>query len=78
MLVSTPAPGPYVALALARSLDPRLVSADLEGGLRAALFDPSADYAARARQALVPFARAALDRVVAEQLLPRLLELART
>jgi glycosyltransferase involved in cell wall biosynthesis len=78
VLVSTPAPGPYVALALARGLDARLIGDDLGGALRAALFDPSADYAARARQALAPFARAAVDRVVAEQLLGRLLELSPT
>ena len=76
VLVSTPAPGPYAALALARELDPRLVGDDLEGALRAALFEPPADYPARARQALAQFSRAAVDDVVAEQLLPRLLELA--
>jgi glycosyltransferase involved in cell wall biosynthesis len=78
MLVSTPAPGPYVALSLARGLDRRLVSDDLDDALRAALFDPPADYEARAREALAQFSRAAVDAVVAEQLLPRLLELART
>ncbi len=73
LLVTTPAPGPYAALPLARSLDPRLVSEDLAGALRAALLeDPPADYAARALAALAPFRREAVDRVVAEQLLPRL------
>ncbi len=75
MLVTTPAPGPYAALALARTLDPRLVGDDLGGALRTALLDPRADYAARAPEALAPFTRAAVDRVVAEQLLARLLEL---
>jgi glycosyltransferase involved in cell wall biosynthesis len=75
MLVSTPAPGPYVALALARGLDARLIGDDLAGALRAALLEPSADYAARASEALAPFTRAAVDRVVVEQLLGRLLEL---
>jgi glycosyltransferase involved in cell wall biosynthesis len=72
-LVSTPAPGPYAALPIARELDPRLVSEDLHGALRTALDDPAPDYADRALEALAPFSRAAVDRVVAEQLLPRLL-----
>jgi hypothetical protein len=72
-LVSTPSPGPYVALAIARELDPRLVDDDLVRALRAALWDPVPDYAARARQALAPFTRLAVDRIVAEELLPRLL-----
>jgi glycosyltransferase involved in cell wall biosynthesis len=74
VLVSTPAPGPYAALALARALDPRLVNDDLEGALRSALSHPPADYAARASEALVPFTRAAVDRVVADHLLGRLLD----
>jgi Glycosyl transferases group 1 len=73
LLVSTVAPGPYVALPIARALDPRLVSDDLEGALRAALEDPPAGYATRARHALAPFRRDAVDRLVAEELLPRLL-----
>jgi hypothetical protein len=73
LLVSTPAPGPYAALPIARELDRRLVSDDLRGALRAALEDPLPDYAIRAREALAPFSRVAVDRVVAEQLLPRLL-----
>jgi glycosyltransferase involved in cell wall biosynthesis len=72
-LVSTPAPGPYAALPIARELDPRLVSEDLHSALRTALDDPAPGYAARALEALAPFSRAAVDRVVAEQLLPRLL-----
>ncbi|HWX88247.1 MAG TPA: glycosyltransferase [Solirubrobacteraceae bacterium] len=73
MLVSTPSPGPYVALALARSLDPRLIGEDLAGALRIALDEPAPGYAAHAARALAPFRRVELDRVVAEQLLPRLL-----
>jgi hypothetical protein len=73
LLVSTPAPGPYAALPIARELDPRLVGEDLEVALRAALDDPAADYARRARDALVPFSGDAVDRLVAEELLPRLL-----
>jgi hypothetical protein len=73
LLVTTPAPGPYVALGIARELDPRLVGEDLEGALRTALDDPPGDYAARALLALAPFSRAAVDRMVAEELVPRLL-----
>jgi hypothetical protein len=73
LLVTTPATGPYPALALARELDPRLVSQDLEGALRIALDDPRRDYAERARELLVPFRRAAVDATVADALLPRLL-----
>ncbi len=72
-LVTTPAPGPYAALALARRLDPRLVTDDLDGALRIALRSPLDDYAARAAQLLRPFGRAALDARVAGELLPRLL-----
>lgn len=72
-LVTTSAPGPYAALPIARQLDPRLVGEDLAGGLRAALHDQLADYHERAGQALAPFTREAVDRLVAEQLLPRLL-----
>jgi glycosyltransferase involved in cell wall biosynthesis len=72
-LVSTEAPGPYAALAIARELDPRLLGEDLAGALRTALEDPLPDYAPRARRALAPFSREAVDRIVAEQLLPRLL-----
>jgi hypothetical protein len=73
LLVSTPAPGPYAALPIARELDRRLVSDDLRGALRVALENPLPDYAIRAREALAPFSRVAVDRAVAEQLLPRLL-----
>ena len=73
LLVTTPAPGPYAALPIARELDPRLVSEDLGPALRAALDRPPSDYAARALRALAPFRRDAVDRRVAEELLPRLL-----
>jgi hypothetical protein len=72
-LVTTPAPGPYVALPLARALDPRLVGEDLATALRDALDTPREGYAARAAELVEPFGRAAVDRVVAEELLPRLL-----
>jgi hypothetical protein len=73
LLVSTPAPGPYTALPIARTLDPRLVGEDLASALRIALYEPPVDYAIRAREALAPFTRERIDRLVAEQLLPCLL-----
>ena len=73
LLVTTPAPGPYVALPLASQLDPRLVSEDLAGALRAALDAPVAGYAESAAALLAPFAPSAVDEVVASELLPRLL-----
>jgi Glycosyl transferases group 1 len=73
MLLSTASPGPYAALPIALELDRRLVGEDLATGLRAALDDPAHDYAERALGALVPFRRAEADRIVAEELLPRLL-----
>jgi glycosyltransferase involved in cell wall biosynthesis len=72
-LVTTPAPGPYAALTIARTLDRRLVQEDLALALRTALEDPLAGYAAEALQALAAFAPEELDRLVAERLLPRLL-----
>ena len=74
MLVTTPAPGPYPALPIARALDARLVTHDLATALRTALEDPLPTYAERAAAALMPYRRATVDRVVAEELLPRLLE----
>lgn len=73
LLVTTPSPGPYVALELARSLDERLVGEDLALRLRVALDDPVSDYVARAQRALAPFRSKQVDRLVAEELLPRLL-----
>jgi hypothetical protein len=73
MLVTTPAPGPYPALDLARELDPRLVDEDLARALRVALDDPVAGYAQRAAELLEPFSREAVDRTVAQEVLPRLL-----
>jgi Glycosyl transferases group 1 len=73
MLVTTEAAGPYEALALARELDPRLVGEDLAGALRAALDDPDPEYARRAAAALVWHRPEAVDRRVADQLVPRLL-----
>ncbi len=73
MLVSTPAPGPYVALEIARRLDGRLIGEDLAGALRSALDDPRVDYVQRAQAELAPFSAAAIDERVARELLPRLL-----
>jgi hypothetical protein len=74
-LVTTPAPGPYAALPLARALDPRLVvePGDLAPALRAALDEPAPEYAPRALEAVAPYRREAVDRVVADILLPRLI-----
>jgi hypothetical protein len=73
LLVTTPAPGPYAALPIARDIDERLVADDLAPALRAALDSPRADYSARAAAALAPYRRDAADAAVAERLLPRLL-----
>jgi glycosyltransferase involved in cell wall biosynthesis len=73
MLVTVPSPGPYAALPLARELDARLVGEDVAAALRTALDDPVPDYAERAARALAPFRRDAVDRSVAQALLPRLL-----
>jgi glycosyltransferase involved in cell wall biosynthesis len=76
VLVTTTAPGPYAALPCARALDPRLVVGDdraLAGALRTALDDPVAGYARRAAAAIAPFSRRAVDAIVRDELLPRLL-----
>ncbi|MGI8802489.1 MAG: glycosyltransferase [Solirubrobacteraceae bacterium] len=72
MLVTTAAPGPYVALGLARRLDDRLVGEDLAGALRLALDSPRPGYVEAAAAALEPFAAASVDRIVAERVLPAL------
>jgi glycosyltransferase involved in cell wall biosynthesis len=76
VLVTTTAPGPYAALPVARALDPRLVVGD-DGGLaralRIALDDPVAGYERHAAAAIAPFSRSAVDAVVRDELLPRLL-----
>jgi glycosyltransferase involved in cell wall biosynthesis len=72
-LVTTAAPGAYVALPLARELDARLVGDDLGAALRCALDAPACDYAARAAELVEPFTVAAVDRLVARELLGRLL-----
>ena len=72
-LVTTPAPGPYAALPIARALDARLVSDDLTAALEAGLAAPQDDYASRARRMLEPYTRESADRIVSRELLPRLL-----
>jgi glycosyltransferase involved in cell wall biosynthesis len=72
VLVTTPSPGPYAALPLARALDPRLVTDDLATAIRAALDAPVEGYAARAEELLAPWRPEIVDRVVADELLPRL------
>jgi hypothetical protein len=72
LLVTTPAPGPYAALPIARRLDGRLVGEDLAGALRAALDAPLPSYAAAAAAELEAFSPAAVDRVVAAEVVPRL------
>jgi hypothetical protein len=73
MLVTTPAPGSYPALALARTLDPRLVAEDLAPALRAALDDPASGYATRAAELVEPFSRDAVATTLSQHVLPRLL-----
>ena len=73
-LVTTEAPGGYEALALARELDARLVGDDLTSAIRTALDDPRPDYAARATTMLEPYRPAAVQIIVNEQLLTRLLK----
>jgi glycosyltransferase involved in cell wall biosynthesis len=73
LLVTNAAPGPYAALPLARTLDPRLVADDLASALRAALDDPLPGYAQRALEAIAPYRRTAVDATVRDELLPALL-----
>lgn len=73
MLVTTPSPGPYAALPIARELDERLVDEDIGVAVRVALDDPLPGYAERAARLLAPFSRADIDRQVANELLPRLI-----
>jgi glycosyl transferase family 1 len=73
MLVTTPALGAYPAADLARELDARLVTDDLPKALRVALDEPVAGYSERAAALLEPYSREALDRTLAEEVLPRLL-----
>jgi hypothetical protein len=79
-LVTTPSPGPYPALGMARALAPELVASDRSPGalaiaLRAGLALSDAEragYAERADVLLVPHRIGALRRTVAEEILPAL------
>jgi glycosyltransferase involved in cell wall biosynthesis len=75
LLVTTPSPGPYAALRIARELDPRFVADApdaLAQAIRLALDDAPEGYAERAAAALAPWRPEVVDRVVAERLMPRL------
>jgi len=72
VLVTAPAPGPYAALPLARELDARTVTGDLDAALRVALDDPAPGYAARAAALMAPWRRDAIDAIVRDAVLPRL------
>jgi hypothetical protein len=74
LLVSTPAPGPYRALELGRSFDPRLIGDDLAGSIRTALDDPRSEYVERALAAIGAYALTRIDAIVANELLPALIE----
>lgn len=74
-VVTTPAPGPYAALPLLRAgLGWVVPPHGLRAALRAALDDGDSGYEARALAAIAPFRRDAVDRIVAAELLPALLE----
>jgi glycosyltransferase involved in cell wall biosynthesis len=72
-LVTTPSPGPYPARDMAASLDPRLVDEDLAPAIRTALDDPLPGYAEMARDLLAPYSHRAVDRTLAETVLPQLI-----
>jgi hypothetical protein len=64
----------YAALALALAVDPRLVGPDLARQIRIALDEPAPGYAAALAPALEPFSVRSVDRLVAQRLLPALLD----
>lgn len=80
-LVTTPSPGPFVALPIAHELDPRLVAssdspADLAAALDAAFArdrDEQADYRVRARERVRAFSREEAARRLRHDVLPLLL-----
>jgi hypothetical protein len=81
LLVTVPSGGPFEALAMARELDPRLVSATLDpaafGSTIHAAFeltpDQSRDYRQRASRLVQPLRPEAVQRIVDQELLPALL-----
>jgi hypothetical protein len=73
LLATTPAPGPYAALAIARRLDRSLIDQDLAVALSTALRHPDpTGYAGLALQALAPFRAETVDALVAGDLLSAL------
>ena len=85
LLATTPAGGPFEALAFARELDPRLVAADisppaLATAIQAAFAvtdDEAGRYRQRAAARLDPYRREAVEDTVANRVLPTLLDRAR-
>jgi len=81
LLVTTPARGAYAALPIARALQPALVASQTSAPALAAAVstafaldaDARAYYRARARAQLAPFAPAAVEAIVGDEVLPRLL-----
>ena len=72
-----PPPAPTRRWEIARRLDPALVDRDLAAALgRALAHEDPAGYAARALAELAPMRAPAVDALVANELLPRLLDLA--
>lgn len=72
-LVTAPAAGAYPALGIAREADPRLVTDDLPKAIRFALDEPLTEYASRVAHRLTSFGYEAMDRQLADVILPRLL-----
>ncbi len=72
-LVTTAAPGAYPARDIARAADPRLVGEDLPKAIRLALDDPAGEYASVVARRLAPFTAEAMDRQLADVILPRLM-----
>ena len=80
-LATTPSPGPYPALALARALEPALVARDgspeaLRTALEAALempVDARVEYGERARELVAPYSEPEVRRRLAQDVVPRLL-----
>lgn len=76
-VVTTPADGPYVALRILRRIDPVSIAGedDLPGAIRIALdsLDEDGQWASGAAKELNAFRRDTVDRIVADELVPRLL-----
>ena len=75
LLATVPSSGPYAALPIARELEPALVDADLGSAVAAGLAlsaDDVARYRERAAAALASYRPAAVQRVIAERVVPAL------